>query len=77
MPAFRIAHTYDFGSFAAMKALLEIHGIEVLDIAIGGHLAIAGADQGYYIEVLPEQKVDARRILRNNNLGKYILTDDN
>ncbi len=77
MHAFRIAFTFDFGSFAAIKALLEGHGIEVLDIAIGGHLAIAGADQGYYIEVLPEQRIHARRILKDNDLGKYLLSEDN
>jgi hypothetical protein len=76
MAVFRIAHTYDFGTFGAMKALLESHGIEVLDLAVGGHLTIAGADQGYYLEVLPGQQVEARRILRRNGLGKYILIED-
>ena len=76
MHRFRIAFTYDFGSFAAIKALLESEGVEVLDIAIGGHLAIAGADQGYYVEVIPEHQIHARRILRENDLGKYILKED-
>jgi hypothetical protein len=48
-------------------------GIQVLDIAIGGHLAIAGADQGYYIEVIPDDRLEAIEILRDNDLGKYIL----
>ena len=73
MASLRIAHTYDFGSFAAIKALLESKGIQVLDIAIGGHLAIAGADQGYYIEVIPDDRLSACQILRDNDLGKYIL----
>ena len=73
MHSFRIAHTYDAGSFAAIKALLESMGIQVLDIAIGGHLAIAGADQGYYIEVIPDDRLEAVEILRDNDLGKYIL----
>jgi len=76
MHTFRIAFTFDFGSFAAIKALLESHGVDVLDIAIGGHLAIAGADQGYYIEVIPEHQARARQILRENELGKYILKED-
>lgn len=73
MRSLRIAHTYDAGSFAVIKALLESMGIQVLDIAIGGHLAIAGADQGYYIEVLPDDRLKAVEILRDNELGKYIL----
>jgi hypothetical protein len=72
----RIAHTYDVGSFAVIKALLESTGVEVLDIAIGGHLAIAGADQGYYIEVIPNDRVKAIRILRENDLGKYLLESE-
>jgi hypothetical protein len=73
MRSLRIAHTYDAGSFAVIKALLESMGIQVLDIAIGGHLAIAGADQGYYIEVLPDDRLKAVEILRDNDLGKYIM----
>jgi len=75
MHSLRIAHTYDAGSFAAIKALLESMGVQVLDIAIGGHLAIAGADQGYYIEVIPDDRLQAVEILRDNDLGKYILED--
>jgi len=76
MSSLRIAHTYDIGSFAAMKALLESMGIEALDLAIGGHLAIAGADQGYYIEVIPDDKLRACQIFRENDLGKYLLDSE-
>ena len=72
----RIAHGYDVGTFAAMKALLESEGMTVLDLAIGGHLAIAGADQGYYLVVLEEDSIRARRMLRDNELGKYLLSED-
>lgn len=73
MRSLRIAHTYDVGSFAVMKALLSSRGIQVLDIAIGGHLAIAGADQGYYLEVTPDDRLPAIQILHDNELGKYVL----
>ncbi|MEC9375978.1 MAG: hypothetical protein VYA80_06360 [Pseudomonadota bacterium] len=69
----RIAFTFDFGSFAALKALLESHGIQVLDIAFAGHVTIAGADQGYYLEVIPEDKKRARQILQENSMEKYLL----
>lgn len=72
---FRIAFTFDFGSFAAMKALLECEGIYVLDIAMGGHLSIAGADQGYYLEVASDQKDAARRLLREHDMGQYLLEE--
>ena len=41
-----------------MKSLLESEGVTVLDIAIGGHLAVAGVDQGYYLQVLSEDRVE-------------------
>ncbi len=72
---FRVAFTFDFGTFAIMKSLLESEGLVVLDIAIGGHLAIAGADQGYYVEVPTDQQERARRILRDNEFGDYLLSD--
>lgn len=73
---FRIAYTYDFGTFAIMKSLLESEGIYVLDIAIGGNLTIAGADHGYYIEVATQQKEKARRILAENEFGSQLLGND-
>jgi len=69
----RIAFTFDIGTFAAIKALLTSEDIAVLDIAVGGHVTIAGADQGYYVEVLPEDQDRARRILREHDLGNYLL----
>ncbi len=75
MASLRIAHSYDIGTVVVMKSLLESEGIDVLDIARSGHLTIAGADQGYYVEVVPGQRNRARRILREHQFGKYLLTD--
>lgn len=58
-----------------MKSLLESEGITVLDLALGGHLVIAGADQGYYVEVATDEKIKARRILKDSDLGEYLLTE--
>ena len=73
---FRVAFTFDFGTFAIMKSLLESEGVTVLDLAMGGHLVIAGADQGYYVEVAADQKVEARRILMSSDFGEYLLSED-
>ena len=75
MASLRIAHAYDIGTAVVMKSVLESEGIEVLDIGRAGHLSIAGADQGFYVEVGPNDRNMARRILRENELGKYILGD--
>jgi len=69
----RIAHAYDFGTFAVMKSLLESEGVMVLDAAFGGHLSIAGVDQGYYLEVEQSMQARARTLLWENSFGKYLL----
>jgi hypothetical protein len=69
----RLAFVFDAGTFAVMKSLLESEGVRVLDLAYGGHVAIAGADQGYYIEVLQEDHAQAATLLRDNGFGKYLV----
>jgi len=71
----RIAHAYDFGTFAVMKSLLESEGIDVMDAAFGGHLTIAGADQGYYVEVQTVVQARARTLIWEHSMGKYLLQE--
>jgi len=75
MASLRIAHAYDIGTAVVMKSVLESEGIDVLDIGRAGHLSIAGADPGFYVEVVAEQRHQACQILRDHELGKYILSD--
>lgn len=72
----RLAFAFDAGTFSVLKALLESEGIPVLDIAHGGHVAVAGVDQGYYLQVLEEDKPRAERLLRERGFEKYIVTND-
>ncbi len=72
----RLAFSFDMGTFAVLKAMLESEGIPVLDIAVGGHVAIAGADQGYYVQVLGEDLVRAERLLRDRGFENYIVQKD-
>jgi hypothetical protein len=71
----RIAHAYDFGTYVVMKSLLESEGIAIVDAAFGGHLSIAGADQGYYLEVQSADQGRARTLLWQNSMAKYLLQD--
>lgn len=72
----RIAHAFDFGTYAVMKSLLESEGIAVVDAAFGGHLSIAGVDQGYYLEVTGEDVGRARTLLWENSFSRYLITAD-
>jgi hypothetical protein len=76
MTMVRIAHAYDFGTYVVMKSLLESEGLGVLDAAFGGHISIAGADQGYYVEVHRADQAKARTLLWQNSLAKYLLQED-
>ncbi len=70
----RLAFVFDAGTFAVMKSLLESEGVRVLDLAYGGHVAIAGADQGYYIEVLDEDRELGASLLREHGFDKFLVT---
>jgi hypothetical protein len=72
MALIRIAFAPDLGVALVMKSLLESEGIFTPDIASGGHVSIAGADQGYYIEVLDEDASRAIQLLRENSFGKHL-----
>ncbi len=69
----RLAFAFDIGTFAVLKALLQSEGIEVMDMAHGGHVAIAGVDHGFYLQILAEDRQRAERILRDNGFEKYLV----
>lgn len=69
----RLAFAFDAGTFAVMKSLLESEGLRVLDIAHGSHVTVAGVDQGYYLQVLEEDRDAAAFLLRQHGFGKYLV----
>ena len=75
MSSVRVAHAYDFGTYAVMKSLLESEGMLVIDVAFGSHITIAGADQGYYLQVRATDQGRARTLLWQNSLAKYLLQE--
>ena len=75
MTTARIAHAYDFGTYVVMKSLLESEGLSIVNAAFGGHLSIAGADQGYYLEVYTTDQGRARTLLWENSMAKYLLKE--
>lgn len=72
----RLAFAFDAGTFAVMKALLESEGIHVLDLATGAHVAVAGVDQGYYLQVLEEDRERAARVLTEHDFGRFLVQRD-
>jgi hypothetical protein len=70
----RSAYCPDFGVAGVINALLQSEGVEVRDTALGSHVSIAGADQGYFIEVMNAQVDDAVRLLADNDFSHFLLT---
>lgn len=70
----RLAFVFDAGTFAVMKSLLESEGVRVLDLAYGGHVAIAGVDHGYYVQVPEEDLELGRALLREHGFDKHLVS---
>ena len=75
MAVTRVAFAFDAGTYAVLKAMLESEGIEVLDMARGSHVAIAGVDQGYYLHVIADDRPRAERLLRERDFEKYLVPE--
>ena len=73
MSMVQIAVSSDFGIAMVMKSFLETEGIFVLDIATGGHVSVAGADQGYYVQVKKKDSGRAIKLLKENSFETYVL----
>lgn len=57
-------------------SLLRANGYEPLDVQASAHCTLAGADQGYYVEV-PESAIPAaREFLAENGYEKNLWTWD-
>ena len=71
----RLAFAFDAGTHGVLKAMLESEGIDVLDMARGAHVAIAGVNQGYYLHVLEDDRGRAERLLRERGFEKYLVPE--
>ena len=69
----RVAYSTDIGEFVLMNSFLRDNGIEVLDMMRAGHVSIAGADHGFYVQVAGSQGVRARRLLSDSEFRHCIV----
>ena len=68
-----VAVAPDFGVATVIRSLLESEGVVVLGLSTSGHVSIAGADQGYKIDVLTKDEMRARELLQNNSFERYLV----
>jgi hypothetical protein len=63
----------DLATAEMIRNLLEARGLHPMKLDYSAHVSVAGAEQGYFIEV-PNQEVDqARAVLTDSNLEKHIV----
>jgi hypothetical protein len=72
MLGIRVAYSSNLAEVVAMISLLEEHDVHVYDIDMSSHLSLAGADLGWYVEVLREHEESARAIIKDSNYAKFI-----
>jgi len=68
-----VAVAPDFGVATVIRSLLESKGVIVLGLSTSRHVSIAGADQGYKIDVLKKDEMRARELLQNNSFERYLV----
>jgi len=56
-------------------SLLQANGFGPLEVQVSAHCTLAGAGQGYYVEVTESELPAARKFLVENGYEKNLLTD--
>ncbi len=69
----KVSFHHDLGMSEIVRNLLSENGIHPAKLDYSAHVSVAGAEQGYFIEV-PKQEVElAKKILSQNGLEKYTV----
>lgn len=70
----RIAFTRSVVEAGRIQSLLAAKGFHPAPVATSAHLTVAGADQGYHVEVPRTEAVAVAAVLRAEGLGKCLMT---
>lgn len=57
-------------------SLLEENEFHPLKLEYSSHISLAGGRQGYFIELPVEEAALARKMLEENDLGKFVVPDE-
>jgi hypothetical protein len=70
----RIAFARNVVEAGRIQSLIECKGFHPAPVATASHLTVAGADQGYYVEVPRTEAVAVAALLRAEGLGKCLMS---
>jgi hypothetical protein len=74
MDFIRIAFARNAVEAGRIQSLIESKGFHPAPVATAAHVAFAGADQGYCVEVPSTEAVAVAALLRAEGLGKCLMT---
>jgi len=69
----RIVFTWVLSEAGRIKSLLESEGFNPGPIDSSAHWSVAGADQGYYVEIPNDEAEAARVFLEQQGMGKWLV----
>jgi len=68
----RIAYARDFAEAGRIQSLLESRGFHPMAIDSSSHVTVAGAEQGYHVEVPRHEATAATTFLKKEGLGRSL-----
>ena len=69
----KIALVRDLGEAGRIGSLLESEGFHPMPVDASAHVTVAGAEQGYHLEVPEAEAEAARAFLEGKGFGRYLV----
>ena len=69
----RVCFHHDLTTSEIIRNLLTENGLHPTKLDYSAHVSVAGAEQGYFVEVPQQEAERAEKILVENNWAKYII----
>ncbi len=69
----KVCFHYDFAISELIRNMLTDNGLHPAKLIYSGHVSLVGADQGYFVEVPFQEAEQAKKVLEENNLAKFIV----
>ncbi len=69
----KVCFHYDLAISELIRNMLTDNGLHPAKIDFSALVSMAGAQQGYFVEVPLQEAEQAKKVLEENNLAKFIV----
>jgi len=69
----RIAFVRNFSEAGRIQSLLESEGFHPMPVDSSSHITVAGAEQGYHVEIPETEAEAARAFLEKKGFGNWLV----